>query len=451
MTKFDVKSNSQQDIVLRVARAYNRVLIEVMEGYVFKTTHWIRVSLINFCVVALAGVVLRYKISFSLPFVNHKYLLHGHSHFAFTGWVALVLMAFMVRYLQSRGINTGYKKYHWILVSNCITAYGMLITFILQGYALLSIIFSVLSIIVSYLFIGYLWKDLNKVREQSYAPVWLKTALAIWAFSSLGAFTLAYLMANHIMVQEYYFGAVYFFLHFQYNGWFLFACFGLLSGWLYQNGNAASMRPQRKLFWIMAITVAPTYFLSVLWLRLPKPLHWIADLSGALQLLVLFYLVQIFVAVRSNRRNDLHPTTGYLWTMVFIAFIVKIILQFLSLIPMLSKYAFGFRPIVIGYLHLSFLGVVSFFILGYINQFLKQAQLRLSTLGVILFTAGVLLQEIILMAQGLEVMEFEPLPHANTILLGAAIAMATGLLVITIGINRKKAGDFQVLSMNQDM
>ena len=413
-----------------------------MENYTFKTKHWIKVALINFCVVALAGVIMRYKISFPLPFVNHKYLLHGHSHFAFTGWVALVLMALMVHYLQDRNVNTSYKKYHWILLSNCMVAYGMLFTFIAQGYALYSIIFSTLSIFVSYCFIFYLWKDLSKVNDESYAPVWFKTALVIWAVSSLGAFTLAYLMANHIMVQDYYFGAIYFFLHFQYNGWFLFACFGLLFGYLYKHGNAASVPAGKKLFWIMAITVGPAYFLSVLWLRLPKLLHWIADVSGALQLLVLFYFVRIFIAVKNNKPNKLAPATRYLWGMMFVAFVIKIVLQFLSIFPFLSKYAFGFRPIVIGYLHLSFLGIISFFILGYINQLLKETQRRLSAWGIIIFTSGVLLQEIILMIQGLEVMEFEPLPYANKILLGAAIVMATGLVVIAVGRNKIKVRSF---------
>jgi hypothetical protein len=66
-----------------------------VEKYTFKTRLWIRIALINFCIVALAGVTLRYKINFPLPFINQKYLLRAHSHFAFDGWVAVALMALM--------------------------------------------------------------------------------------------------------------------------------------------------------------------------------------------------------------------------------------------------------------------------------------------------------------------------------------------------------------------
>lgn len=188
----------------------------------------------------------------------------------------------------------------------------------------------------------------------------------------------------------------------------------------------------------MAITVAPTYFLSILWLKLPKALHWTADISGILQLFVLFYFIQLYSVVRKNNLNKFTKTTKYLWIMASIAFVLKIILQMLSVIPYLSHFAFGFRPIVIGYLHLSFIGIISFFILGYINEVLKPVHRRLNGGGIILFVIGFLVQEIVLMMQGLEAMEIEPLPHASMILFGCAIAMAIGLIWITAGIMKKK-------------
>jgi hypothetical protein len=409
-----------------------------MESSLFKTRRWLQVALINFCVVALAGITLRYKINFPLPSVNQKYLLHAHSHFAFDGWVAVALMTLMVNYLQQQNVITNYKKYHWLLLISCLVAYGMFISFIMEGYAFYSITFSTLSIFVSYFFIFYLWRNLNKADEKSYAAKWFKGALLLWALSSLGAFTLAYLMSNHIMVQDYYFGAIYFFLHFQYNGWFLFACFGLLFSYLYKKGFLPTAAVSKKIFLIMAITVAPTYFLSILWLKLPKVLIWTADISGILQLLVLIYFVRIFPTVKKNLPHKFTKTTRYLWIMASIAFILKIILQMLSIIPFLSHYAFGFRPIVIGYLHLSFLGIISFFILGYFNQLLSEIHQAVSKTGVFIFVTGVLVQEIILMCQGLEVIEFEPLPYANMILFYAAITMGTGLIWIAISVRRRK-------------
>ena len=63
---------------------------------------WLKFSLLNLCIVALLGVLMRYKIGFEFPFFNQKNLQHSHSHFAFSGWVTHTLMTLMVYYLQTK-------------------------------------------------------------------------------------------------------------------------------------------------------------------------------------------------------------------------------------------------------------------------------------------------------------------------------------------------------------
>jgi hypothetical protein len=402
----------------------------------FRTKQWIQIALINFCVVALAGVTMRYKINFSLPAVNQKYLMHAHSQFAFVGWVAVGLMTLMVRYLIRNNVQTNYRKYHWILMADVIASYAMFISFIIQGYDVWSITFSTLTIFISYFFIFFYWKDLNKVVDAGFSRAWQKAALLLWAFSSLGAFTLAYLMANHIMIQDLYFSAVYFFMHFQYNGWFLFVCFGVFFSYMHRLGLIRIGVLSRRLFIVMAVTVVPTYFLSILWMRLPLALHWIANISAVFQLLVLFYFFKILKVVRKSESIQFTWSTKWLWIMASTAFILKIILQMLSTMPFLSHFAFGFRPVVIGYLHLSFVGVISLFILGYINEFIHRFRGRVSGIGAVIFVTGFVVQEIILMLQGLEAMNVEPIKYANIILFYCAILMAAGLIWITIGVIR---------------
>lgn len=409
-----------------------------MNNFIFPTYNWIKIALINFCVVALAGVTLRYKINFDLRAVSQKHLLYAHSNFAFVGWVTIILMVLMIGHITKYNLATNYKKYHWLLIINCFTAYGMFVSFIIQGYDFCSIIFLSAGILLSYFFIVWMWRDLNKVEEKSYVNMWLKTGLVIWGISSLGAIFLAYLMASNILIQDLYFASVYFFLHFQYNGWFLFVCFGLLFSFLYQKGFLHSVSISKKLFQIMAITVVPAFFLSILWLKLPPVIHWVANITGILQLVVLLFFVKIFSLFKKSVPQILHPTTRILWLLASIAFILKIVLQALSIFPYLSNYAFGFRPVVIGYLHLSFLGIISFFILGYINQFLQDRHRHLSITGVYLFVAGVLIQEIILMFQGLEAMNFSPLPYANILLFYCAILMAFGLILLVLGLRKPK-------------
>ena len=143
----------------------------------FKATKWVRLAMVNFCLVAVAGVTLRYKINFPLPSVNQKNLLHGHSHFAFVGWVTIVLMALMVQYLQLKRPQLNVKKYNLILLLNCLSAYGMFAGFIAEGYDTISITFTCICILLSYIFIFLYWRDLNKVSDESYAPQWLKASL----------------------------------------------------------------------------------------------------------------------------------------------------------------------------------------------------------------------------------------------------------------------------------
>lgn len=400
-----------------------------MKTILFNINYWIKIALLNFFVVALAGIILRYKINFSLPFLNQKYLLHGHSHFAFVGWVSLSLMALMIYYLKKNNFNTNYTKYKWILLANTITAYGMLFTFIWQGYALFSITFSTLSIFVSYAFIYCYWKDLKKMIEPSSVLIWLKTGLVIWAISSVGAFSLAYFMASHLKNQDLYFAAIYFFLHFQYNGWFIFICFGLLFAFLKQNSSLPIFSISKNIYLLLAITVVPTYFLSIIWLKIPNYLYWIAAIAGFIQLLVVVYLINLLKKLVSLHLH-ISSTTSFLWGLACFSLILKIILQSLSAVPYLSQFAFSYRPIVIGYLHLSFLGIISFFIVGYLNVVLKESYLQLNKVGVALFVFGVIFQEIILMSQGLEVINQQGLPYANKLLFLAAIIIGLGLFLI---------------------
>src|SRR5690606_36240376 len=132
---------------------------------------------------------------------------------------------------------------------------------------------------------------------------------------------LAYLLANNIRIQDLYFAGMYFFLHFQYNGWFLFVCFGIFFAYLERLGLTQVRPPSYSLFLIMIITVLPAFFLSILWLKLPAFLYWTANISGVLQLVVLIYFIKILSMVVRSGHIKFHKSTNWLWTMASIAFI----------------------------------------------------------------------------------------------------------------------------------
>ncbi len=90
---------------------------------------WIRISLFNLLIVASLGLVLRYKILFPLPFIDQKHLLHGHSHFAFAGWISQAIMTLVVMYLSRQAGEMMFRRYRWLLYANLATAYAILIAF----------------------------------------------------------------------------------------------------------------------------------------------------------------------------------------------------------------------------------------------------------------------------------------------------------------------------------
>ena len=140
---------------------------------------WFKTALANLLIVALLGCIMRYKIAFSLPFINQRNLLNAHSHFAFAGWITQAIMTFIAVYIAEHSPSFSIKKYNCLLFANLLTAYGMLFSFPFEGYATISIIFSTLSIFASYAFAIIVWYDLNKITVKTIAHYWIKAALII--------------------------------------------------------------------------------------------------------------------------------------------------------------------------------------------------------------------------------------------------------------------------------
>ena len=126
----------------------------------------------------------------------------------------------------------------------------MLISFPIPGYGIFSILFSTLTIFVSYMFAILYWNDLNRLTNKTTTHLWLKASLLFSAISSFGAFSLAYMMVTQNIHQNLYLSAVYFFLHFQYNGWFFFACMGLIIHKIFSDLPDKNLK---YIFWLFAI------------------------------------------------------------------------------------------------------------------------------------------------------------------------------------------------------
>ncbi|WP_162127934.1 hypothetical protein [Flavobacterium phycosphaerae] len=392
----------------------------------FNSKFWLKFSLINLLLVALLGLLMRYKIGFEFPYFNQKSLQHSHSHFAFAGWISHTLMVLMITYLSKKSnLTINFKKYNFILIANLVCAYGMLLAFIIQGYGAFSITFSTVSLFVSYAF-GYTFiKHLKSLPAGDLTKKWFTAAIFFNIISSLGTFALAYMMITQNIHQEEYLASIYYYLHFQYNGWFFFSCMGLVYGFL--NLTKAENPFFDIAFKLFFFSCLPAYFLSTLWADLPVWLYVLTVLAALTQAIAWYNLLIIIVKTKRDYLTNFPYFLRYILLFVALAVSIKVLLQLGSTIPSVSKLAFGFRPIVIAYLHLVLLAIISLFLLFYIYaNHLIHSSPKIK-LGVIIFSVGVLLNEIILAVQGIASFSYTLIPYANELLFGAAVVLVSGI------------------------
>lgn len=385
---------------------------------------FIRMALINLAIVAIVGTLMRYKIGFEFPYFNQKYLLHAHSHFAFSGWVTHILFTLLVLNLKDKIKNP--QLFNKLIFANLICAFGMLISFTIQGYGLVSIMFSTFSIFVGYVFAYYFYKELDALQNHP-SNQWFKAALLFNVISSLGTFYLAYMMVSKNINQHAYLGSVYFYLHFQYSGWFFFAIIGLLMNKL---SAFPSFKYSPSIFYVFFTACFPAYFLSILWVNLPWYLYVFPVGAVLLQLFGLIHLLKLIIKHLDSIRLNWSGTVKWLLSLAGTALIIKILLQSGSIFPEISKLAFSFRSIVIAYLHLVLLGFTTLFLLGFMLLEAHISENKKSLLALVAFSIGVFANELMLMIQGMASFVYILVPYINETLFVISLLMFFSLIVV---------------------
>jgi len=395
-----------------------------------RTALLVKLSLFSLLLVSFLGVIMRYKIGFEFPFFDQKNLQHAHSHFAFSGWISQSLMLMMTIFLQKKANGFSWNKYAGLLIANLAVAYGMFITFSIQGYGMFSIIFSTLSIIISFVFTIMFSGDLNSQAVKSTASKWFVAALIFNLISTFGTFALQYMMITKNIPQYSYLASVYWFLHFQYNGWFFFACMGLFIAFL--NEYFPDVVIPKIVFLGFVISCVPAFGLSVLWMNLPV---WIFVFIVAASVLQMYSWLLLLITLLKSKifiGGQIPLAAKVLFVLVGISLTIKLSLQLGSTIPSISKMAFGFRPIVIAYLHLVLLGIISVFLIA---EMMAQRLISLNKTaiaGLIIFISGVYINEIVLAVQGISSLSYTVIPYANETLFALAVCMFSGLLLINL-------------------
>ncbi|MBS1782476.1 MAG: hypothetical protein JSS78_05380 [Bacteroidetes bacterium] len=385
---------------------------------------WIKIALTNLSIVALLGLTLRSKMIFSLPFITFQYVLHAHSHFAFGGWVTIALLALMTfRIIKPEGSKR--RLYNIIISIILLNAYGMLFSFPLQGYAFYSILFSSLFIFSTYFYTIIFLRDLKKVNASKSVKLLSGASVFYLALSSIGAFTLAYLMATRSKDVYFYKDAVYTYLHLQYSGFFSLAVMALMLQYA-QVENKATRAFSR----ILNITVIPAMFMSYLWHYPHNAIRTIAYLGSFLTLCSLVSFLIMMASLKPHLEH-IQPIVKRIAFIATVAFGLKMFFQTLTIIPALGPLVFANRPVIIGFLHLVLLGFVTLYLLAYFIQINLISPKGASGAAITVFIVGVLLNEVVLFMQGLGFMFMLSSGIVNWLLLTAAILLFTGALTVS--------------------
>ena len=388
--------------------------------------YWVKVSFIFLVIAAVLGVFLRYLLVSPVEGLNFKHFLHSHSHVAFLGWVFNALFAGIIFAFIPWKANS-YRLLFWLLQ---IAVAGMLVMFPIQGYAAASITFSTLHIILSWWFAIKFYRDTRHVKNQL-SLSFVRWSLLFMVISAAGPFALGAIMAQGLSDTPLYNLSIYFYLHFQYNGWFSFAIFGLFFRFLETNGVAFSGRQSRFFLILMLVASIPGYALSALWLQPEIWVYILGIIAGTAQVLALVYLFLIIQGSKEALKSLVKKPVRHLLLFSFSAFLLKVILQFGSGFPALADLAYRARNLTIGYLHIVFLGFVTLFLISWFMQHNLLNTGAKGWSGIKLFLAGFIVSELIIFLQPLLILGgVGPLPFGEEILFAVSLLMPAGIILL---------------------
>jgi hypothetical protein len=391
---------------------------------------WLTISLVNLMVVALLGFILRSKILFSIPFIDFKNTLHAHSHFAFGGWVSLAIITLLAYEILPKS-DSNKPIYQWLFGCITINAWGMLLSFLWQGYALFSMLFSTLFIFTTYTFAWVFIKHVRKSAASNTIKLLSIASVTYMALSSVGPYTLAYLMASKSGNVILYKDAVYTYLHLQYNGFFTLGIFALLLNRIENLFTIRGLKKMERFAWFLNLSIIPSLFLCYLW-HYPNSIFKVIAITGSITMLLSTgYFIASLLSLRHSASN-LSKTTLFIVALSMVSFILKMLLQSLTIFEKIGAEVFSNRPVIIGFLHLVLLGFITLYLLSHFVHAGMLGNSKLSSLGLFVFTSSVVINEILLMSQGLGIMLMESSKLFPWMLWVAALGLFTSSMLLVI-------------------
>lgn len=381
-----------------------------------------RAALAYFLMAALLGFILRSFHFIAIPLV-YKFILHTHSHIALLGWVYLSISTILYS-LYLSDANPG-KKYHRIFWLTQLSLVGMLLTFPFMGYALLSIIFSTLFLFASYWFVWFFLKNVPVHYKKTDSYKCIKMSLLYLVISSIGPWALGGIMNVLGPESVWYRLAIYFYLHFLYNGWMILSLVGLLLFLLERQQLCIPGKTMKLFLGSFNLGIILSFFLSTLFAEPPIIFNILGAIGAILQIGAFLVLGISLFKIQRKADGLFSPFhIGMIKTIVFLAGL-KMLLQLLSALPYFARLAAEVLDFTVGYLHLTFLGVVTIGLFLFLDYF---KMLKIPRNIYYLYLAGFILSELLIFSRALTAWLNLKLIAGHT----EFIAMASLLMVLSL-------------------
>ena len=358
-------------------------------------------AFLYFIITILLGLSLRVSYIADV-FFNIRHVTHSHSHIGLLGWIYTILSSLICQYFLR---ETDRKPYFILFICTQFCILGMLFSFPFGGYFLYSIIFSSLFIICTYWFSIFFLKRSKKynfirfsisksVDVENDKPLSLKFVhwgIYFLILSSIGIWLLPVAIVKAGKGSDWYNSALYFFLHFQYNGWFLAVLFGLLVGEIEHKSLLNSKRLKGALYNFVIGTIGSVTLSWVGFFNEPI-LYIIGNISGFLLLASIFELYRAYMQLEKP---------AFLMQMFLLLCMLKTIFIFLGSFPWIAEVVLPNREFVISYLHFTFLGVIGFGVLHFLE---KNLHIHFPYWSLSLYTTAFVGSEILITYKGIAIL-----------------------------------------------
>ncbi len=376
-----------------------------------KDVQW---AFLYFVITVLLGLSLRVSYIADV-FFNVRHVTHSHSHIGLLGWIYTILTSLICQHYLRKEDR---KPYLILFICTQLSIFGMLFSFPFGGYFLYSIIFSSLFVLCTYWFSIFFLRRSKKyafirfsitksVDTEPECPLSLKFVrwgVYFLILSSLGIWLLPVTIVKAGKGSDWYNSALYFFLHFQYNGWFLAVLLGLLVSEIEHKSLLSSKQLSTTLYCFVIGTIGSVTLSWVGFFDQPL-LYIIGNISGFLLLISVYNLYTAYIRLERP---------ALLMQVFLLLLAIKTVCMFLGSFPWIAKEVLANREFIISYLHFTFLGVIGFGVLHFLQ---KHLHIRFPYWSISLYATAFVGSEALITYKGLAIWGDLPLPDNYYLLL----------------------------------